>query len=345
MSHRTHVLLMLTLASGAAALLACSEEEVPRETFATDLPSISLEVGDEVVGRCWSYTLDNDEPIYVNRVHMQATRGIHHSNWFFVPETIYDDGPDGLWDCNERGFHTVFAAGLGGVLFAQSTQNIDEEQEFLPRTALRIPPRSKLVTDLHLLNSYGEPITTDIHIEIESIPEEYVRTVLRGLALQYEHLEIAPRARSEFTIDCNIDGYHRGLTGRPVDFSLHYLLPHYHHLGDLLRLEVYGGDRDGELVFETTSNIGEPLGGPMNPPFSLAGGLGLRMTCGYDNPGDEWVGWGVGDQEMCVLFGFTDSTAMWGGGVLSQNGNTFVGEADDGTRLNTAPCVMVGADL
>ena len=43
-----------------------------------------------------------------------------------------------------------------------------------------------------------------------------------------------------------------------------------------------------------------------DPPLDLTGVTGMRFTCGYDNWRDVNVGWGIGDQEMCVMLGLAE---------------------------------------
>jgi hypothetical protein len=119
------------------------------------------------------------------------------------------------------------------------------------------------------------------------------------------------------------------------------VLPHYHALGDMLRLEIVGGPNDGELLWEVNTSIGEVLGGIPEPHLGdMTGATGVRMTCGYENPRDEIVGSGVGDQEMCITFGFTDSDRLWHGEVLSSD---KVGERDDGTHEFEGSCFVINA--
>lgn len=341
----------------ALALVGCTDgttsaggdagnSSVPLTWLKKDLPPIDLPNGAELTNQCWSWTLHNEEPIYVHTVHMTTTKGVHHSNWFYVTGDTYaaPDGTDGdgLWKCSDRDFNTVVAAGSGGVLFAQSTQNTDELQEFQDGAALKLPPHARIMVDLHLLNFYGEDLAPQIHLEVGSIPEESVDTQLKGFAIEYVDLHIPPRSKSTFTTRCNFETFHESLFGRPVDFHLHYLLPHYHSLGNLLRLQVYGGPHDGEIIYQTTDHIGGSLSARMDPPYDMTGALGMTVTCGYDNQSDSEIVWGVGNNEMCVLFGFTDSKATWGGGVLTDGQNEVVGTDADGTVLNEAPCGMIG---
>src|SRR5262249_8511450 len=56
---------------------------------------------------------------------------------------------------------------------------------------------------------------------------------------------------------------------------------------------------------------GEPSGKAYDPPIDLSGATGLRFGCEYDNPRNEEVRWGFGDQEMCEGLGFVDSKVQF----------------------------------
>jgi len=314
----------------------------PTTTVIGEVPAIPLASGQEISNLCFSWTVGNAEPLYVNRVRMTATSaGIHHSNWYFVPADTYP-GEDGLWPCRDRGFNTVGAATAGGVLFGQSTQNVDEVQQFRPGAALTLPPNSVVVADLHLINTTPDDTDVGIGLEMTAIDEADLTTPLTGFSFDYYPLAIPPRSRAEFSTTCEMALSHRRALMRPLDFSVHYVLPHYHALGTFLRLEVVGGPNDGQVIWETRNPIGEPLGGPVEPPLSLEGAEAVRLTCGYDNPTDREVGWGIGDQEMCVAFGFSDSERLWAGSTMRLTGSV-VGERD-GVILNEADtCLVINA--
>lgn len=101
---------------------------------------------------CYSWTLDNDAALYVEGLSFQNGGSFHHSNWFVVPEGVYE-GEDGYWPCEDRDFEDVSAALAGAVLFAQSTQAQQESLAFSEGIVMKIPRRSKLVAGVHLLNS------------------------------------------------------------------------------------------------------------------------------------------------------------------------------------------------
>ncbi|MEL6178897.1 MAG: hypothetical protein AAFS10_08080, partial [Myxococcota bacterium] len=80
--------------------------------------------------------------------------------------------------------------------------------------------------------------------------------------------------------------------------------------GNHFSLEVIGGPMDGQKLFELDGFNAEANGQGYQPPIDLTGTQGLRFSCGYHNVTDEPVGWGIGDQEMCVMLGFIESDVL-----------------------------------
>jgi hypothetical protein len=285
-----------------------------------------MQPGEERFGDCVSASLDNDEILYVNAVELSTQSGFHHSNWFWVPETTFP-GPDGVWDCDERFYDEVTAGAAGGVLFAQSTQSVNELQQFPPGVVIPIPRRSKIVAGIHILNASDEPLSTTLDIEIRPIALPDVRTKLVAMALTYEPLALPAMRRSSFTVECPLGDLHQQIMGRPLDFKLYYALPHYHDLGRGVELVATGGPNGDATILSSDTQIGDALGRAFEPAFSMEGFSGIRFTCKFDNPRAEIVRWGLGDQEMCVIQTFTDSTYKWAGGARDTNPGDRV---DDG---------------
>jgi hypothetical protein len=325
--------LIVVLVACALSAPACTEGDP--HTWETHVPPITVGVGEEVLGLCYSWTLENEEPLYVNAVDFATTPGTHHSNWVYVPDTRFR-GPDGVWPCSDREFVKEAVPLLdGGVLFAQSTQSVEDSQTFLPGVVLALPPRVRIIGDLHLLNYGATPVDVEMSLTVHSLPPEEVVTKLSPLVLDYSPLEIQPRGRSEFTTDCDLDTPHQAGLGRPLDFNIHYILPHYHNFGDLLQVQIIGGPRDGEVIAETRNMIGEPLAITFPEPVSMLGAQGLRLRCGYQNPTDEMIYYGNAGGEMCIAVGYTDSPSSFAGITLGEN--VIVGMEGDVTQ-NTTDC-------
>jgi hypothetical protein len=313
----------LATVAAAALLFAC---ESPRTECDPDadtcrltrtFPPQQLQAGEEVSDLCMSWTLNNETELWVNRVESRNGGLVHHSNWFFVPDFRYDV-PDGAWDCAEEDFDELANALLGGVLHAQSTQARTELQQFRDGAAIRVPPFSRVVANVHMLNASDQAASTSLAIDVDTIPPAGVTARLVPFELMYLDLDLSAEARSEFRVDCDVTDDYRAQVGTDFDARIHWMMPHYHALGDMYDVRILGGERDGESVFASQGDTyGEALGRTFEPPIDLgaAGARGLSFTCGFDNPRPERVGWGIGDQEMCILFGFAESSVEFRGTV------------------------------
>lgn len=318
---------------------ACGQEAAEpgwQHTFAT----LSVGPGEEIESACQSWSLGNEEPLFVSGVVAENEGGLHHSNWYYFTEDLFD-GPDGTWDCFSRGFDPQGATLLGGILFGQSTQALGETQAFAPGAAIRLPPHTRIVGNLHVLNATASPLSTSVSLSLQTLPVESVESELQPMGVLYQALDIAPHARSTFTTECDFAGIHERKLDRAPDFDVFYGLAHYHALGVGARAELVGGERDGELLFETSSVAGEPMGAMLGP-VNVAGATGVRMSCSYDNPRDDAVGWGFGDQEMCGLGFYTNSTLRLAGLI---DESTSLGADGDGVLQSTGPCTFLDVPL
>jgi hypothetical protein len=303
------------------------------------LSELSIAPGEELSGLCQSWTLDNPTELWVGNVTMDNGGAYHHSNWFFVPDDLFAQ-PDGTWSCRDGGFDELAAAITGGYLFAQSTQVEDESQTFPPGVAVRIPPWSRIVGATHLLNAAPQAVTTHMTLRLETVPTRQLAVKLAPARIEFNALAIDPEAVSSFTTACDLAGTHQTVLRAPLAYRLYYALPHYHELGIAAQLELVGGPRDGEVVFRSVG-YGEASGIAFDPPVDLAaaGATGLRYTCTFDNPRAEEVGWGLGDQEMCVVALFADTELGWQGNARQSE---RVGPAPDGVIEHTGTCEMFG---
>lgn len=276
------------------------------QTLTHEFEPISIASGEEIAGVCQTWDLGNETPLFVRTIRSDNDGAWHHSNWMWAPTPMFD-GPEATWRCRDRGWDEVVAGFAGGVFFAQSTQALAEAQELPEGTAIRIPPNTSVTGSVHLLNTTPTALDSSIRFEVDTVAEEDVETVLHGISFTNLHLRIPPRQEAQFTMTCDLDFHYQRNFGKSPDFKIYYVLPHYHTLGNYFRLGLRGGSRDGETIFEQTSTIGEPLGQTLAVPLDVTGGNQIEFTCGYNNPTDRTVRFGIGDQEMCVFLAFTDA--------------------------------------
>lgn len=286
---------------------------------------------------CVQWTLNNDQPLYIDTVILSNDGGYHHSNWLVVPEDVFP-GEDGYFDCNARGFSELQAAVTGTVLFAQSTQSRYETQDLPEGVVIKVPPRHKLIAGVHLLNLSSADLSSELRMGLQIVHPQQVETIVAPFRLNYQDLEIPAMKQSRFTGECLLADQYLDKTGVALDIKLYHVLPHYHYLGNYFSVEIVGGPRDGEQIFLHTGFNADANGRTYDPPIDLTGAKGLRFTCGYDNWRDKEIGYGIGDQEMCVMLGLADMRVMMNASVDS--GNQLVG-ADGEILLNEGPCAAI----
>jgi len=343
---------LLALLAGLFTLVGCRERDPAADAGACDedhgepepepdtaqlvhrFGEVTLGPFEEAVP-CVQWTLDNDAALYVQAVQLSNLGYFHHSNWFVVPEQLFP-GPDGLFACGDRNFTELAAAVVGTVLFAQSTQSFVEEQRTGDGAIIKIPPRYKVIAGTHMLNVGPAEVSTELFLSLELIHPRAVEVVLTPVRLSYYDLDIPANARSRFTGVCDeFAAKYQALTGTPLDIKLHYVLPHYHYLGDYFDLEFIGGPLDGTSAHTVVGFNAEANGKTFDPPLDLRAVTGLRFTCGYDNWRDVDIGWGLGDQEMCVMLGLAESDVMLD--VAVNGGSVAVGQAE-GVFEFEGPC-------
>lgn len=313
-------------------------EDIPGLSLSHDFGLQTVTAGQEIGSLCQSWILDNDTELWVNAVEMSNDGFYHHSNWFFVPEN-HEDWPSEPWlNCYDEGFHEIGAALAGGVIYAQSTQVKFELQKFVPGAAVHIPPRSRIITVTHLLNYTNEQQTTGLRLTLHTLPRAEVTIPLTPAQLIYSDLEIPPETQSWFGATCDIDTAYRNTVGRPLDAKLHYVLPHYHALGAGFEITIVGGPRDGEKIVDLGAYTNDPFGFAFDPPIDLTGATGLRWGCKFDNPTDEEVNWGIGDQEMCEGLLFLDSPMAF----VGSTSETSERETVNGLSTFSGGCSVTG---
>ena len=282
--------------------------------------------GAEEIMTCYSHTIGNDAPLYVEAVEFQNRGSFHHSNWYVVPEDVYP-GDDGYWPCPSRDFEDVSAALSGNVLFAQSTQAQKESAAFGEGVVIRIPARSKIVAGVHLLNLGPDSRMTEAWMTLHVLHPYLVKTTLSPIMLAYRDLQIPPLQRSRFSAACQLD----------TELSIYYALPHYHRAGDSLSLTFDAFEGGSVSLIDEHGFSASPLGRTFDPPVIIDEWGQLTFSCGYDNPHDQTLGWGVGINEMCVFLAYSGEGPVLAGGA---DHGTYEYGVEDDIQLFGASCEL-----
>jgi hypothetical protein len=222
--------------------------------------------------------------------------GLHHGNITTRRKT-----GEGFRKCEkEPGDHVAFdILGGGAVLFASSTQVAGTEWQTFPEgMGYRVREGFEIVARMHYLNPTPAPMTVSPRYEWYTIPEDTLKTELGPFAWSYSQFQIAPQTELTVSAEC--------ILHKPMHIVS--VLPHMHTLGRRFTAGFAGGPRDGRLFLDADYGTrGESDIVQFDPAVDLSqggAGDGARFACTWHNTFDKVIKEGVGDNEMCILFGY-----------------------------------------
>lgn len=265
--------------------------------FSIDLPTDTLAPGEEKEP-CYIFPLDVKGPSHVvGGAKLTVGGGMHHGNIVTRPKT-----GEGIRPCPANddagkfgGEATAIFKG-GAVLFGSSTQISGEEwQRFPDGMGYPIKEGFEIVARMHYLNVSNETVQVAPRYEWFTIDEASVEHLLGPFAWVLEGWEIPPKSKLTATGTCNVLG----------PMHLVHVLPHMHRMGRAFTADLLGGKYDGTRFLDSPGY--DPDKGVMleyDPPLDLSVADRFSFSCEWENTLDKTLVDGVGDNEMCILFGY-----------------------------------------
>ncbi|MBK9259889.1 MAG: hypothetical protein IPM54_08645 [Polyangiaceae bacterium] len=287
----------------AAALPAFSKGDKPLAEppmyavggFHIDLPKETLAPGEEREV-CYLLPLDITGPSrIVGGGYVTVGQGMHHGNITSRPKT-----GEGIRMCPEEEPGTLGGpAGDiidgGAVLFGSSTQVIGTEWQSFP-AGMGFPVREnqEIVARMHYLNTSSEPLEVAPKYEWYTIDESRVEHLMGPFIWVLSGFKIPPKSEYTGIGGCRI----------PPGMNVVNVLPHVHQLGTRFTGEFMGGPLDGQLFLDSPGYSTEGVIVQYRPAIDLSQGEGARFSCTWQNTFDKTIEEGIGDNEMCMLFGY-----------------------------------------
>ncbi len=282
--------------------------------FTAQLPALTLQPGDEVLP-CFIVPLDLQGPSHlVGGARLTVGPGMHHGNLTGRPST-----GSGVRTCPAADLGDAQQAldvlNGGAVLFGSSTQVVGEEwQSFPAGDGYRIGDGFEIVARMHYLNASTSAVTVQPRYDWYTVDESKLVHELGAFAWDEQDINIPAGADVTDKASCLFsEGMH-----------IVSVVPHMHKLGYALDAGFLGGPLDGK-PFLTSPGYSPDTGviQQFDPPVDLSSAQGAWFTCSWHNTLDQTVYYGVGDNEMCILFGYAwPKEAAYS--TLVRNGNCVV---------------------
>lgn len=291
--------------SSSSAPPSYSQGSTPRQAppdhvvggFTIQLPAFTLQPGDEQFP-CYIFPLDLQGPSHlVGGAQVQTQPGMHHGNVTTRPSTGTGFRPCPAGDQSSLvGGEALDILAGGAVLFASSTQHTGTEWQSPPTgMAYPITDGFEIVARMHYLNASTNPVTVSPTYQWYTVDESTVTQVLAPFIWVYSDFSIAPGQTLTVEGDCTF----------PPGMKIALVLPHMHKLGTAFTAGFLGGPLDKQPWLESKGY--DPGNGVMrvyDPPLDLSQGDGASFSCTWFNSTDQTVVEGVGNNEMCMLFGY-----------------------------------------
>ncbi|MFL2910231.1 MAG: hypothetical protein ACJZ70_06800 [Limisphaerales bacterium] len=246
--------------------------------------------------------LNNEAPVYVNRVQIEMRPGSHHfigylldssqplfslAKRLFVPNKIRDlhlpSGQDDPLVLASMAYHDFFAG----------TQTPRYDYEFPKGVALRLPANTGLDMNTHYVNRSNEPFEGEVYMNIHTVDKDDVKYEAKIINMNNTDIELPPNKVTTMTKDFLAD----------EKMNIFQLFSHSHEKTIEFRVEIAGGKRDGELLYVSYDWEHPPVM-KFDPPLVVERGETIRLKTTYNNWTDESVSFGLrSTDEMMILFG------------------------------------------
>ncbi|MFO0761168.1 MAG: hypothetical protein U0359_32115 [Byssovorax sp.] len=285
--------------------------------FSIEVPKVHLKPGGEI-SPCYVFPLEVTGPSrLVGGGSLTVGPGMHHGNITTRPKTGEGIRPCPPDDSGLAGEAIDIVKG-GAVLFGSSTQLTGTEWQSFPEgMAYRIRDGYEIVARMHYLNVTSETLEIAPKYTWYTIAEEALTEELGPFAWNYNDIHIPPNTKMTDTGVCDL----------PAPMHIVNVLPHMHKLGTGFQARFLGGPLDGELFLDSPGY--DPEKGVMeqyDPAVDLSQGDGMSFSCTWNNTLDKEIELGIGDNEMCILFGYAYPAE-----------NAFTTVADEGHCVWVAP--------
>ena len=242
--------------------------------------------------------LNNDQPLYVNRVDMAMRPGSHHLILYDlsdnIPEILVPE-PQVFREIRDANGNYIPSTLMitSHLNFVTGTQWPRMTYHYPPGVAMRIPADAGFDINAHYVNRSSEIIQGEIYANLHTVDSSQVEHVAERLFMNNVDINLPPNATTTLNKTFVVD----------KKVQIFQLFSHAHEHMTEFRVFIDGGPRDGELVYIAYDWEHPPIL-ELNPTLTLEAGQGLRLQATYNNDTNSTINFGfLSSDEMMILFG------------------------------------------
>ncbi|HUS01553.1 MAG TPA: hypothetical protein VMY77_07495 [Chitinophagaceae bacterium] len=238
----------------------------------------------------------NTSTVYVNKIIVQGRPNSHHfvlygfQNLASLPpvNTVRD-----LYNADGSINASTFFQMQNHIYLAGGT-DVNSTYTFPAGVALKIPAATPLDLNAHYFNKQATSFTGENYINMYTVPQASVVKEAQSINFPNYNFSIPANTRKTITTDFTFSKAVTVLT----------LTSHFHKMGEKFQIKIFGGTRNGEVVYENT-DWEHPLVLNLTTPIQLKAGEGLTSVVTYNNTTSQTKTFGLtSEDEMNIIFGY-----------------------------------------
>ena len=246
-------------------------------------------------------SLGNAADIYVNRIQTSMRALSHH----FVLYSVDPSMAPG-WPCTpaanvvrdirnaDGSMNLLNMIPMACHVFVGGSMAQTSDYVFPAGVALRLPASMSIDMNVHYVNRTSSEIPGEGYANLYTIPLAQVQKVAHTLNMSNTSFSLP--AGKETTVEKTFTVSQQT--------TIFMLTSHMHMLGKRFQIEIVGGARNGELVYEST-DWEHPQTLTFTTPIVLQAGQGLKSVITWDNMTNHVVSFGLqSTDEMGIIFGY-----------------------------------------
>jgi hypothetical protein len=239
----------------------------------------------------------NTQTVYVNRIEMKGRSNSHHFVVYgFRSGLLGLPSADVIRDLrnNDGSLNVKTTAEMQNHVFINGGTDVNTDIKLPSGVALKIDPSTPMDLNAHYFNKTTFTLKGENYVNFYTVPVTAVQNVAQTLDLNNFDIPIPAGQTKTFTKNFTFSN-----TTRVV-----MLTSHFHRLGQKFVIKIYGGSRNGEIVY-TNTDWEHPLVKSFSIPIVLQTGEGLTSEVTYNNITAKAVSFGLtSEDEMNIIFGY-----------------------------------------
>lgn len=239
----------------------------------------------------------NSDTLFVNRIQLRGGPNSHHFvAYTFRNENILpaQNSVRDLRDPITGVLNQATVLEMQNHIFLGGGTDVNTDVTLPAGTAIKIKPNLPIDLNAHYFNFTNLILQGRNYVNFYTVPRNTVQNEVKMLDLNNLEIYIPPFTRRTFTKNFTF----------PTATRVVMLTSHFHKYGEKFVIKIYGGARNGEIIY-TNTDWEHPLVKSFATPIVLQPGEGLTSEVTYYNTGSVAVGFGLTSQdEMNIIFGY-----------------------------------------